>query len=88
MSAFTSTITVKQIEEMLTATIGEISGTDTNDEVYSSIVDLWKTELKRKKAKKDIPVLNTNNEVVWYSKAYDYWENEANCPLSDGKKSL
>ncbi len=85
MSAFTSTITVKNIEEMLTATIGEISGTDTNDEVYSSIVDLWKTELKRKKAKKEIPVLNTNNEVVWYSKAYDYWENEANCPLSDGK---
>ncbi len=85
MSGFASTITVKNIEEMLTATIGEISGTDTNDEVYSSIVDLWKTELKRKKAKKEIPVLNTNNEVVWYSKAYDYWENEANCPLSDGK---
>ncbi len=85
MSAFAEkplTITVHDIENMLTATFGEVSGTDTKDEVYSSITELWDKELKRKK--KSTKVTNDKNEVVWYSKAYDYWENEANCPLSDG----
>ena len=57
------TITVLQIEEMLTATVGEISGTDTKDEVYTSVHELWDKELKRNKKNKKI--VNEKNEVVW-----------------------
>lgn len=79
-------ITIQQIEDLLTATVGEISGTDTKDEDYGSLADLWDRELKRNK--KSRKLTNSNNEIVWYSKAYDYWENEANCPLSDGTVAI
>lgn len=83
MSAFdqSATVTIADIESMLVGIMGEISGTDSNDAIYSSLNSLWKNELKPKKSKNPE---NTTN-IQWYGKAYDYWESEANCPLSDGK---
>ncbi len=67
---------IKSIEKQLVAQLGEISGTDSDDFEYTSINQLWKNELA--------PVQSTiDGQSKWYSTAYDYWENEANCPLSD-----
>ena len=55
---------------------GGVSGTDNEDRIYSNLMDMWVFELKLK-----------NNQVspesTWYSKAFEYWEDEANCPISD-----
>ncbi len=71
------------IEEMLLAVSGEIRGMDTEDREYESIEELWKFELHQ-------PALSmpsdtggvTIPENHWYSAAFQYWESEANCPLS------
>jgi len=73
MAAFDSPLV--KLEGMLKEIVGEISGTDSNDEFYDSIQDLWKKELSRPKKK------GKNSD--WYGKAYEYWEDEETCPLSD-----
>ncbi len=90
---------VLDIEEMLVARLGEISGCDNKSGSYESLTELWeyiynpgnkankKKDQKRKKAKAsegDSPASN-EKEGNWYQKAANYWENEANCPLNDGK---
>ena len=78
MSDFTnaeSALTHADIEEMLEAVSGPISGTDSNDFIYSSIQELWRKELKAKD--------KTTGDLKWYTQGYDYWENEENCPISD-----
>ena len=72
---------------MLIAVSGEIKGLDTDDNEYSSIQDLWNSELKPTRTKK---VTNSQAELSasqteWYSKAFDYWESDVNCPITDGK---
>jgi hypothetical protein len=64
---------VKEIENRLLP-ITEISGTDTDDRIYSDLKAMWKYELSSKPGE---------SEIRWYSKAYDYWENDENCPVSD-----
>ena len=77
---------INEIEDKLLET-NEISGTDTNDKIYSDLKTMWEYELqiKKEKKKKEKKEKNKkNNEVfVWYSNAFDYWENEENCPISD-----
>lgn len=65
---------VKEIENRLLP-ITEISGTDTDDRIYSDLKTMWKYELSSKSA--------DDNQIRWYSKAYDYWESDENCPVSD-----
>lgn len=61
-------ISFTKLEEMLTASVGKIEGTDSEDRIYSNITDLWEYEL---------------SNVDWYSKAYKFWEDESNCPVDD-----
>ena len=75
MSDFSTALTHGDIEEMLTAVSGPISGTDSDDAIYESIQELWKKELKAKDKE--------TGELKWYTQGYDYWENEENCPISD-----
>ena len=79
MSSFGSVednpLTHADIEEILVAVSGPVSGTDSDDAIYNSIQDLWKKELKAKDKK--------TGELKWYTQGYDYWENEENCPISD-----
>lgn len=64
---------IKEIENRLLP-ITEISGTDTDDRIYSDIRSMWKFELSSK---------SSDDVIRWYSKAYDYWESDENCPVSD-----
>ena len=74
MSGFDEKVlTIESLEEMLEACGGKISGTDTNDGDYDSIRSLWQKELASE----------TNGKLDWYNKGFEYWEAEANCPLSD-----
>jgi len=88
-SAAPSALTIKDIQELLEATVGEISGTDSDDRMYDSIEGLWDFELNNsKRAKGKAQQRTTTTEdgkevLTWYTDAFDYWENEANCPLSD-----
>jgi hypothetical protein len=52
---------------------GEISGTDSNDVIYDDLMSMWRSELAAKKG----------GELPWYSKAFDYWEDQNNCPTND-----
>lgn len=54
-----------------------ISGVDSKDCEYNSIMQLWNEVL--------VPSTNdiSQSQVQWYSKAYDYWEDENNCPITD-----
>lgn len=79
MSSFTTattspSLTVEAIEENLRARCGEISGTDSEDNIYDSIQALWKQELT---------TVEESGELQWYSHAAAYWESESNCPISD-----
>lgn len=67
-------LSVEIVENRLLDLLGEISGTDTDDRVYDSITDMWEFELNSN---------SDNGQNPWYGKAYDYWENEANCPVSE-----
>lgn len=84
-----SGITHADLEEMLISTVGRIQGSDTDDNEYDSILKLWNKELKPSKGKKSAKseAEIRASESVWYSKAFNYWENEKNCPISDGKVS-
>jgi hypothetical protein len=59
-------------------------GTDDEDHVYHSIKEFWEFELNPRKSKKKKKL----ECLDWYKIAYEYWENEANCPLSGLKTSL
>lgn len=63
----------KEVENRLLP-ITEISGTDTDDRIYSDLKSMWKYELSSKPGE---------DVIRWYSKAYDYWESDENCPVSD-----
>jgi hypothetical protein len=67
-------LTVETIEELVRATCGEISGTDSFDHEYRSIRELWQKELAD---------IDESGELTWYSQAAAYWEKESNCPVSD-----
>lgn len=70
------------IEKLVLSKLGEISGTDTEDQDYDSIVELWDKQLKLKDALNRENQLKSDKLLDWYKKAFDYWENEVNCPIS------
>eukprot|EP01038_Epipyxis_sp_PR26KG_P007552 gene7552-10291_t len=80
----------KEIEVMLESVHGKVHGLDTDDEEYHSIVSLWQNQLEQNQLENSESTFNKTDKtqtidrgVKWYRLAYDYWENEANCPLSD-----
>ena len=86
-------LTHADVEEMLLAVNGEIQGLDTDDNEYDSILSLWNSELKpvRGKKKADAAITQAEqkaNESEWYRKAFDYWESERNCPITDGNECI
>lgn len=82
-------LTHSDIEEMLWAVNGRIVGLDTDDNEYDSILPIWEKELSRSSAyEKKNPLSEAErsaSEVVWYNKAFEYWESDANCPITDGE---
>ena len=104
-----STLTVADIQTMLSSIVGEISGIDTEEREYTSIEGLWSFELDNGKKGKskggkgtkgkggkgtkgkgaatkmtmDKGADGKGEELAWYADAFDYWEDEANCPISD-----
>ena len=68
-----SELTFKDINDKLVCMLGEVSGTDSDDRIYSNIMDFWNFEL----------VESEKGVFKWYSTAYDYWESAANCPETD-----
>jgi len=79
-------LTISDLQELLEATVGEISGTDSEDRMYDSILGLWSFELER--GRKVLPATAGGGKggeevITWYSDAFEYWESEENCPLSD-----
>lgn len=87
-------VTISDIERMLKAKVGVIEGTDSKENDYDSIEDLWKRELTTASTRKKRAAPHSSSASVseapsssgglkWYTKAFEYWENEANCPLSD-----
>jgi hypothetical protein len=67
---------INTVQNLLLSRSGEISGTDDDDRMYDNLMDMWTFELKL-----------VNNQVspesTWYSKAFDYWEDESKCPITD-----
>ena len=47
---------------------------------YDNIVDLWNYELR---GPCTITTAETATATPWYSQAFDYWESEVNCPITD-----
>lgn len=89
MASFdSSNLTHIDVEEMLIAVSGEIKGLDTDDNEYNSIQDLWNSELKPIKTKKvaGSQAEQSASQTEWYSKAFDFWESDVNCPITDGKR--
>ena len=83
MACFTGELSIADIQELLTATVGTICGTDSEDRMYDSIEGLWSYELDNSKKCKKGKKSGTKEELAWYTDAYDYWESEENCPISD-----
>lgn len=83
-----TSLTHEELQSMLVAVLGTIRGSDTDDNSYNSILALWTKELKppplSKKASGASIAEDRASEIVWYRKAFDYWEDESNCPISDG----
>lgn len=78
--------TIKDIEDkLLLETGGVIEGTDNNDEIYSSITELWETELSNEpekvskssqKLKKRKNSAAKESNCRWYRRAFDFWEGD------------
>lgn len=68
-------LSIQELESMLIATSGCISGTDSEDKDYTSIQQLWKkhTIQLQKKSKP---------ETKWYATAQEFWDSPENCPIT------
>jgi hypothetical protein len=79
-------LTQRDVEEMLLAVNGKIIGLDTDDNEYDSILPIWDKEL-RSVPQRDLTSTEAERSasgVNWYKKAFDYWESDQNCPITDG----
>lgn len=76
-------LTVGDVESMLRAVIGPIRGSCTDGDEYDSLEPLWGTQLRADPTQR-IAVGGVENDTLWYTQAFRYWEDEANCPVSDG----
>ena len=70
-------LSVKFIQDLVLASLGKIEGMDTEDREYDSLEALWDYELGS--AKK----VSSEKEDLWYGDAKTYWDDVANCPLTD-----
>jgi protein N-terminal methyltransferase len=85
MSAFSSedsTLSVKTIQDLVLASLGKIEGMDTEDREYDSLEALWDYELSSNK-KEGGGKTDATGEDVWYGDAKTYWDDVANCPVTD-----
>lgn len=69
--SYATTLTFNDIDIMLKTIVSSIDGCDTDDGEYTSVKELWDLFL---------PKAHPNQ---WYTHAYDFWEQEAFCPLTD-----
>lgn len=83
-----STLTLAQVEAALKKRIKKLKGSDTDGKNFTSIIPLWNhifptlnDEQKSKKARLATEVVTGAD---WYGNASKYWEDEANCPITDG----
>lgn len=68
-------VDVNALEAKLRPLLKDLSGTDSNERIYSSIRDLWKSEFRT--------AVSSKTKKGWYEKGFNYWESEANCPTTD-----
>jgi hypothetical protein len=68
-------VDVNVLEAKLRPILNDLSGTDSNERIYSSIRDLWKSEFRT--------AVSSKTKKGWYEKGFNYWESEANCPSTD-----
>jgi hypothetical protein len=87
MASFSSTLTHADVENMLIATVGKITGLDTDDNEFDSILTLWDATLRPTATQKTTSSQAelSASQTEWYSKAFDYWESDINCPITDGE---
>jgi hypothetical protein len=71
---------ILNLESELRRCLNGIQGTDTNGKSYTGLKDLWALMFQISS--------QTNRKDGWYEKASNYWENEENCPITDGFFSL
>lgn len=84
-----SSLTHASLEQMLIATNGPVTGVDSDGNDYDSILALWDTQLTQ--TSKDVSSLESGQDhpvsssmdVLWYNKAFQYWESAENCPITD-----
>lgn len=88
--------TIEQIETLVVNKFKKISGSDSDGNEFKSMKTLYdhmfniKSNKKRKsRADKAKEVETASQEEIknqeWYNKAFQYWEDEVNCPITDGK---
>lgn len=85
-------LTVEELEQLVAAVAGEVTGCDTEDREYEGLAQLWgDPSLFAIQTNSNADSHSNNNNCnspsaeagSWYSRAYSFWEQEANCPLSD-----
>jgi uncharacterized protein YheU (UPF0270 family) len=86
MSVNSKELTHETIENLLRSVIGRINGSDTDGNEYKNVTSLWKKMLRPQRESTNSLFLAEQKakEVPWYGKAFDYWESESNCPITDG----
>lgn len=69
-------LSFEDLNAILIAKLGKINGiASEGDQKYDSIMALWSKELTQSAT---VP-----GKLEWYNSAFNYWESEDNCPISD-----
>jgi len=75
-------LTFGDVEDMLKSVLGSIHGTDSEEREYTSLAELWKEQLAVPGAQEQA-LHESGKDLNWYTHAYAYWEDPANCPVTD-----
>ena len=67
-------LTFEFISDLVSATLGTVTGEDTNGKEYKSIREMWDFELN---------LSNEQAQQTWYKDGLDYWEDAEKCDISD-----
>ena len=85
---------IKTIEEKLTKQFKVICGSDTYDNEYDTIEEMWwserilssvpidKNDKNNKKTEMNYEESGGEGRTEWYGKAQSYWQNESNAPAT------
>ena len=83
-----SEITLAQVDQRLKRRIKKMEGSDTAGNEFKSIIPLWTYIFPSLKDEKVVKKARLASEVTpgesWYGQASQYWEDEKNCPITDG----